>query len=1339
MIRSAFRIGLHRVLAVSALVVLVTCIEDEHALVPTGVGTPRFSTTAFSGPATFVGVGDIASCLTDNDEATAKLIDGIPGQVFTAGDNAYPAGRTVDYNNCYAPTWGRHLWRTFAAVGNHEYDTVTTADPTWDYFGDHAGPRGKGYYSYDVGSWHIIVLNDNGAFVPFKANSAQDQWLVADLAAHAYLCTLAIWHQPFFFSSYLGVHPDSVVIRPSRKVFWDRLYAAGADIVVSGHEHQYERFVPMNPDGNVDLEHGLREFIVGTGGHSSFEPEIVAPNSVVHARTFGVMKFTLKDGGYDWRFYPIPGETFTDAGSGTCHDAPGGVSGSLSTVTASPTTTLKGQTSTITVTAKDAIGNPVSGAFVTLAATGTGNTLTQPAGYTDANGIATGTLSSTVMEAKTVSATVNGIALAQTPSVINTGVASASKSKVTTTQKFLAVGTGAATITVTVLDAGGHPVGGATVTIQSTGSGNTLTQPTALTNTSGVTTGTLSSTVAETKTVSAVANGTPLSVTASVVVTTPNGAKSTLAANPTSFTAGSGKSTLTATVKDVGGHALVGAAVVLSATGSGTVVTQPAALTNDRGIATGTLTSTVTGPKVVSATANATAFAKTVTVTVNANPVSPSLSTVAAAPSSISVGSATSTITVTVKNGSGQPLRNVTVVLAATGTANTLVQPATLTNSSGVATGTLSSTVAEVKTVSATANGIPLNQTPSVTVTAGGISADQSTLAASPSTIVAGSDTSTIAVTVNDGNGNPISGATVVLAATGSGNTLVQPASVTNASGIATGSLTSTVVEAKTVSATANGIALTQTASVTVTAGSVSADQSTLGVSPSSIQASNGSSTITVTAQDASGNPISGATVVLAATGSGNTLAQPASVTNASGVATGTLSSSVAETKTVSATINGTSVTQTGTVTVTPAIVSASTSTVAAVPESVTAGSGSATITVTVRDGNSQPVGGVAVVFAATGFQNTLVQPSGPTDANGVATGSLSSNKAELKTISATADGVAITQTATVTVTAGPVSGTTSVVTAAPTSIAPGENSTIRVTAKDALGNPVSGASVILAATGSGNTLTQPAATTNSIGVTSGTLSSTVTEDKTVSATANGVAIAQTATVTVTAPTQGAITHTRLTSGNDVNNVKIFTTGTIAPAPNALVTVAVSTHQSTSAAPVPTLSGGGMANWEVVATVTFDTLGLPRKRITIFRAMGPAPGSGPITITSSATVSNCQWIVSQWTGVETSGTNGSGAIVQSVANAADAVTTLTTPLAAFSNGANVAYGVFGINSNVVAIAPGSGFIEIDEQPSNEGTAADLFAEWGVDRTSVSATWATTKNAGALGVEIKAAP
>jgi hypothetical protein len=256
--------------------------------------------------------------------------------------------------------------------------------------------------------------------------------------------------------------------------------------------------------------------------------------------------------------------------------------------------------------------------------------------------------------------------------------------------------------------------------------------------------------------------------------------------------------------------------------------------------------------------------------------------------------------------------------------------------------------------------------------------------------------------------------------------------------------------------------------------------------------------------------------------------------------------------------------------------------------------------------------------------------------------------------------------------------------------------------------------------------------------VASGTLSSTVSEDKTVSATANGVAITQTATVTVTAPSQGAITHTLLTSGNDVNNVKIYTTVSIAPAPNALVTVVVTTHNATAAAPVPTLSGGGMASWDVVATTTYDAVGTPKKRITIFRAMSASPGSGPITITSSATLSNCQWIVSQWNGVDGSGTNGSGAIVQTASNAADAVTTLATPLAAFANPNDVAYGVFGVNSNVVAITPGAGFTEIDEQPSTESTAADLFAEWAVNLPTINASWAS-KNAGALGVEIKASP
>jgi hypothetical protein len=215
----------------------------------------------------------------------------------------------------------------------------------------------------------------------------------------------------------------------------------------------------------------------------------------------------------------------------------------------------------------------------------------------------------------------------------------------------------------------------------------------------------------------------------------------------------------------------------------------------------------------------------------------------------------------------------------------------------------------------------------------------------------------------------------------------------------------------------------------------------------------------------------------------------------------------------------------------------------------------------------------------------------------------------------------------------------------------------------------------------------------------------------------------------------GTITHTRLTSGHDVNNVRIYTTASIAPAPNALVTVAVLTHQSSAAAPAPTLTGGGMAAWDLVATVAYNGA-TPLDRVSIFRAMSASPGSGPITITSSVTVSNCQWIVSQWVGVETNGANGAGAIVQTGSSTGAAVTGLTVSLAGFAAAANVAYGAFGIASSTAIATAGSGFTAIDQQPSGESTIGDLFAEWAVNDNTIDATW-PSKAAGALGVEIKA--
>ena len=286
---------------------LATCSQD-----------PMQSTEPPPEPDTvLVGAGDIADCTYLGDDQTANLLDAIPGTVFTAGDNAYPDGTAADYTNCYEPTWGRHRSRTRAALGNHEYaiDTLL-AGPSFDYFGAALGERGKGYYSYDIGSWHVVVLNDNSDYVDFNRGSAQEQWLVADLARNGRRCVLAIWHQPRFFSS----NTPGFNLRTTRKILWDDLYAANADVVINGHQHIYERFTPMNPDGTPDASKGIRQFIVGTGGSDLAEPTVIAPNSEIRdGSTSGVLKLTLKYRAYAWRFIPVTGQTFADSGSGTCH------------------------------------------------------------------------------------------------------------------------------------------------------------------------------------------------------------------------------------------------------------------------------------------------------------------------------------------------------------------------------------------------------------------------------------------------------------------------------------------------------------------------------------------------------------------------------------------------------------------------------------------------------------------------------------------------------------------------------------------------------------------------------------------------------------------------------------------------------------------------------------------------------------------------------------------------------------------------------------------------------------------------------------------------------------
>ncbi len=274
-----------------------------------------------SPPVLFSGAGDIANCSVPgtNHEGTARILEGIGGRIFTLGDNAYPRGQREDFQNCYDASWGRPSLRlrTYPSPGNHDYgDTVRhEAAPYYNYF-DNAGPAGLGYYSYDWGDWHIISLNSN--FYGTRPNAgepgaAQMSWLFQDLQASHAKCTLAYWHHPAFSS---GQNGPSVGMRPVFRL----LYEAGADVVLNGHDHLYERFDPQNSEGQPDAARGIRQFIVGTGGTLPLSPVVnLALNSQVR-RTgmFGILKMTLSAESYSWEFITVD-HGVQDSGSATCH------------------------------------------------------------------------------------------------------------------------------------------------------------------------------------------------------------------------------------------------------------------------------------------------------------------------------------------------------------------------------------------------------------------------------------------------------------------------------------------------------------------------------------------------------------------------------------------------------------------------------------------------------------------------------------------------------------------------------------------------------------------------------------------------------------------------------------------------------------------------------------------------------------------------------------------------------------------------------------------------------------------------------------------------------------
>jgi Concanavalin A-like lectin/glucanases superfamily len=280
-----------------------------------GVSAPTSFAVEASADPVILTAGDIAGCDTSGDEATAELLDRLRGVVVPAGDYAYETGSAALFSGCYDPSWGRQKARTRPVIGAHEYNTPGAAG-YFGYFGAMAGAPSRGYYSFNLGAWHVLALNSNCGAVSggCGARSSQVQWLRSDLAAHPSACTVAFMHEPRFSSG--SVHGSD----PLYEDLWQALYDGGADVVVDGSDHIYERFAPQTPTGQADPAHGIREFTVGTGGRGHYSFATLAANSEVHNNdTFGLLRLTLHRASYDWAFVPEAGKTFADSGTGRCH------------------------------------------------------------------------------------------------------------------------------------------------------------------------------------------------------------------------------------------------------------------------------------------------------------------------------------------------------------------------------------------------------------------------------------------------------------------------------------------------------------------------------------------------------------------------------------------------------------------------------------------------------------------------------------------------------------------------------------------------------------------------------------------------------------------------------------------------------------------------------------------------------------------------------------------------------------------------------------------------------------------------------------------------------------
>lgn len=261
-----------------------------------------------------IAAGSIGDCFSEGDEATASLVEETTGIVATLGDTAYPLGSARNFGDCFDPTWGRFRDRIRPVPGNHDYGTGS-ADAYFSYFGEAAGSPGEGYYSYEVGSWHVVALNSVCDVVDCVDDSEQLSWLRRDLQAVRPDCLLAYWHHPRFSSGSVGSDPRM-------RAAWRVLLDAGAEVVISGHAHHYERFGPQDERGTA-RDDGIRQFVVGTGGTDLHPVGSTLINSeAIVAERHGVLRLDLSESGYAWKFLAPNEELPLDDGKAACGERP---------------------------------------------------------------------------------------------------------------------------------------------------------------------------------------------------------------------------------------------------------------------------------------------------------------------------------------------------------------------------------------------------------------------------------------------------------------------------------------------------------------------------------------------------------------------------------------------------------------------------------------------------------------------------------------------------------------------------------------------------------------------------------------------------------------------------------------------------------------------------------------------------------------------------------------------------------------------------------------------------------------------------------------------------------